>query len=129
MTGHIPGTSRISEILLGAFNSTFLGSVAYAAVSALGVIFAAVYLLWMYQRVMMGPVREGGTYGGHHLKDITLRESVSLALIVVFVVWIGVYPSTFMTKSAAFAKQTVQVMENVRTGSSREAPAVTEQVP
>ena len=116
-------------ILLGAFTSTFLGTVAYTAISALGVIFAAVYLLWMYQRVMMGPVREGGTYGGHVLKDINIRESVSLALIVIFVVWIGVYPSTFMSKSAAFTKATVQLMEKTRTGGPTEAPAVTEHHP
>ncbi len=116
-------------ILLGAFTSPALGTVAYAAVSALGVIFAAVYLLWMYQRVMLGPAREGGTYGGHHLKDITLRESASLAVIVIFVVWIGVYPSTFMSKSAQFAKTTVQIMETARTGQSSQAPSVTEQRP
>jgi NADH-quinone oxidoreductase subunit M len=116
-------------ILLGAFHSTFLGTVAYTAISALGVIFAAVYLLWMYQRVMMGPVREGGTYGGHQLTDITLRESVSLALIVVFVVWIGVYPSTFMSKSATFAKATVELMQKARSGEAPEKPSLTEKLP
>ncbi len=103
-------------ILLGAFKSRFLDSYAYAAFAASGVIFAAVYLLWMYQRVMFGPLREGGMYNGHKLTDINLREIVSLAAIVLFVVWIGVYPSTFLSKSATMAKQTVQKIEDVKRG-------------
>ncbi|MEK6755091.1 MAG: NADH-quinone oxidoreductase subunit M, partial [Bacteroidota bacterium] len=103
-------------ILLGSFKSTFLGSYAYAAFAATGVILAAVYLLWAYQRMMLGHAREGGLYGGHKLADINAREIVTLAAIVVFVVWIGVYPSTFLSKSAPVAKQLVQGLESVRQG-------------
>jgi NADH-quinone oxidoreductase subunit M len=103
-------------ILLGSFRSTFLGSYAYAAFAATGVILAAVYLLWAYQRVIFGQAREGGVYGGHKLTDINGREAVTLAAIVVFIVWIGVYPSTFLTKSAPVAKQLVQGLESVRQG-------------
>jgi NADH-quinone oxidoreductase subunit M len=103
-------------ILLGSFKSTFLDSYAYAAFAATGVILAAVYLLWAYQRMMLGQAREGGLYGGHKLADINVREIVTLAAIVVFVVWIGVYPSTFLSKSAPVAKQLVQGLESVRQG-------------
>ncbi|HEX9829910.1 MAG TPA: NADH-quinone oxidoreductase subunit M, partial [Bacteroidota bacterium] len=87
-------------ILVGAFKSTLLGSQGYAVVAALGVIFAAIYILWMYQRVMLGPIREGGLYGGHVLSDINKREIASLVPLLIFIVWIGVYPSTFLGKSA-----------------------------
>jgi len=91
----------------------------------LGVIFAAVYILWMYQRVMLGPLREGGLYGGHTLKDINAREIASLIPIVVFIVWIGVYPSTFLTKSAVVAKEVVQKVELVGKGAQiRTAEAI-----
>ncbi|MBM4160576.1 MAG: NADH-quinone oxidoreductase subunit M [Ignavibacteria bacterium] len=103
-------------ILLGSFKSTFLDSYAYAAFAATGVILAAVYLLWAYQRMMLGRAREGGLYGGHTLHDINGREIVTLAAIVLFVVWIGVYPSTFLSKSGGTAKQTVQRMEDARRG-------------
>jgi len=103
-------------ILLGSFKSTFLDSYAYAAFAATGVILAAVYLLWAYQRMMLGQAREGGLYGGHKLADINVREIVTLSAIVVFVVWIGVYPSTFLSKSAPVAKQLVQGLESVRQG-------------
>jgi NADH-quinone oxidoreductase subunit M len=112
-------------ILIGAFKSVFLASHWYAIIGALGVIFAAVYILWMYQRVMLGPLREGGLYGGHTLKDINAREIASLIPIVVFIVWIGVYPSTFLTKSAVVAKEVVQKVELVGKGAQiRTAEAI-----
>ncbi|MBI3006292.1 MAG: NADH-quinone oxidoreductase subunit M [Ignavibacteriales bacterium] len=103
-------------VLVGAFKSAFLGSYAYAAFAGVGVILSAVYMLWMYQRVMLGPVREGSLYGGHKLSDISAREITALGVIVVFVVWIGVYPGTFLKKSAWTAKTVVTLMENVQRG-------------
>ena len=79
----LPGTNGfVGEflVLLGAFSSDAYGTVGYAAFSALGVIFSAVYLLWMYQRVMLGPVREGGKYGGHFVLDLERREIAVLVL-------------------------------------------------
>lgn len=104
-------------ILLGSFRSTVLGTPTYAIFASSGVILAAVYLLWAYQRMMFGKVREDGLYGGHTLSDINGREIVSLALLVVFIVWIGIYPGTFLTKSAPMAKQLVQGMEGIRQGT------------
>jgi NADH-quinone oxidoreductase subunit M len=104
-------------ILLGSFKSTLLGSRAYSAFAALGVIFSAVYLLWMYQRVMFGPVREGGIYNGHAVKDLSKREIAALVPVVFFVVWIGVYPGTFLSKSAEVARRTVQLIETTERGA------------
>ena len=103
-------------ILLGSFKSTILGSPVYAVFASSGVILAAVYLLWAYQRMMFGKMREDGLYGGHTLNDINNREIFSLALLVVFIVWIGVYPATFMSKSAPVARQLVRGMEGIRQG-------------
>ncbi|HWP82827.1 MAG TPA: NADH-quinone oxidoreductase subunit M [Bacteroidota bacterium] len=105
-------------ILIGAFKSQFLASPVYSAFAATGVIFAAVYLLWMYQRVMLGPMREGGLYHGVRLTDSNLRENLSLAAVVVFIVWIGVYPATFLGKSALVSKHLVQKMEDIRRGAN-----------
>ncbi len=105
-------------ILLGAFKSDLLGNRAFAGFAALGVIFSAVYLLWMYQRVMLGPVREGGLYNGHQLKDISRREIAALVPVVIFIVWIGVFPGTFLEKSGGIAKRTVQLIETVRRGGT-----------
>ena len=72
--------------------------------------------MWAYQRIIFGKVREGGLYGGHKLTDINMREVLSLSAIVVFIVWIGVYPGTFLSKSAPVTKQLVHGLENVRQG-------------
>ena len=45
-------------ILLGAFGSKAIGSPWYAGVSALGVIMAAVYILYMFQKMFLGPQGE-----------------------------------------------------------------------
>lgn len=104
-------------VLLGTFKSSLLDNHAFAAFAALGVIFSAVYLLWMYQRVMLGPVREGGLYNGHTLTDLNKREIATLVPIVIFVVWIGVYPATFLGKSAEVARRTVQLIETTQRGT------------
>lgn len=65
----------------------------YAIFAATGVILAACYMLWMYQRVIFGPITNPEN---QHLKDLNPRELVLLAPLVVLIFWIGVYPSTFL---------------------------------
>ena len=62
------------------------------------VILAAAYLLWMYQRVMHGPVVHERVQG---LSDINWRELVTLVPIVVMMFWMGIYPQTFLRKTDA----------------------------
>ncbi len=57
-----------------------------------GVIFAAVYMLWMYQRVCFGEIT---TEANRALPDLTRREWAVLLPVLVFIVWIGVYPRPF----------------------------------
>jgi len=91
-------------ILLGAFESEVLANHAFAILGATGVIFAAVYLLWSYQRVFFGKLEnpENGK-----LTDLSRREIAVLVPIVVFIVWIGFYPQTFLEKSAVSSRQVV----------------------
>ncbi len=100
-------------ILLGSFKSTFLGSHVYTVVAATGVIFAAVYMLWMFQRVMFGKLTNPANQS---LRDLSKREIAVLVPIVVFIVWIGVYPSTFLKTSAASTRQIVKMLEQTRSG-------------
>ena len=60
-----------------------------AAVATTGIIFAAVYLLWMYQRVIFGEVTHEEN---RRLTDLSLREWAVLVPLLVLIVWIGVYP-------------------------------------
>jgi NADH-quinone oxidoreductase subunit M len=81
-------------ILLGAFQvSTWL-----AAVATTGIIFAAVYLLWMYQRVVFGELTHPEN---RTLRDLSPREWALILPVLVFIVWIGVYPAAFTGKMEA----------------------------
>lgn len=79
-------------ILLGAFGSSVLASPWFAGAATLGVILAAVYLLHMFQKVFLGPVTREENL---KLKDISLREILTLAPILVLIFWIGLYPKPF----------------------------------
>jgi len=96
-------------ILLGAFKVESFRW--YAIISATGVIFAAVYMLWMFQRVMFGQVTNPKNLG---LKDLCAREVVVLMPILIFVVWIGVYPNTFLGPMEPSVKNFIQQVEKKR---------------
>jgi NADH-quinone oxidoreductase subunit M len=83
----------------------------YTVFAASGVIFAAVYMLWMFQRVMFGEVTNPKNLG---LKDLSAREVVVLFPILVFVVWIGVYPNTFLRPMEPSIKNFIQHVEKKR---------------
>jgi len=106
--------------LLGAFRSPFLDSWYYTVFAATGVIFAACYLLWMFQRVMFGA---NENVHNHHLQDLTRKEWATLVPIVIFIVWIGIYPKTFMQVSENSTRKLVSKIELLKFGkSSYEVP-------
>jgi len=105
-------------ILLGSFKSAFLGSHVYTIVAATGVIFAAVYMLWMFQRVMFGQLLNTANQS---LLDLSKREIGVLLPIVIFIVWIGVYPAPFLKTSAASTAQIVKMLENAKSGEVHSA--------
>ena len=63
-----------------------------------GVILAAVYILWMYQRVIFGEITHEEN---RRLQDLNPREWAVLVPVIVFIVWIGVYPLAFTGKTEA----------------------------
>jgi NADH-quinone oxidoreductase subunit M len=87
----LPGLNGfVGEFLI--LVGTFQVSRAWAALATAGIIFAAVYLLWMYQRVCFGPMTREEN---RRLADLTPREWAVLLPVVLFIVWIGVSPGTF----------------------------------
>jgi NADH-quinone oxidoreductase subunit M len=103
-------------ILIGSFNSAMLNNHTYAIVGTSGVILSAVYLLWMYQRVLLGPITKEEN---RTIPDLNFREIIASALILIFIVWIGVYPNTFLSKSEASIKKVLQDAETVRQNLSK----------
>jgi NADH-quinone oxidoreductase subunit M len=76
-------------VLLGTFgvNST------YAAFAATGVILSAVYMLWMFQRVIWGEISNPQN---ESLMDISGRERLTLLPLLILIVWMGVYSNHFL---------------------------------
>ncbi len=65
------------------------------AVATSGVVLAAAYMLWMFRRVMFGPVEHEEN---RKLIDLGLREKVVLVAITIPIFWIGIYPDTFLRR-------------------------------
>jgi NADH-quinone oxidoreductase subunit M len=88
----LPGTGGfVGEllILVGAFKaSSWL-----AALAATGVILSAIYMLYLYRRVIFGKMTKVPLY---NIKDLSLREIVVLAPLVILIFWMGLYPSPFL---------------------------------
>ncbi|MGH7185675.1 MAG: NADH-quinone oxidoreductase subunit M, partial [Pseudomonadota bacterium] len=87
----LPGTSGfVGEflVMVGAFQvSTWL-----AALITTGIILGAAYMLWLYRRVIFGPLVKEELKS---LLDLSPREIVVFAPLVLLVLWMGIYPSSF----------------------------------
>lgn len=85
-------------ILLGAFGSKALGTPVYAILSAIGVILAAIYILYMFQKMFLGPEGSIVAEMAHHkhaIRDLNWREIITLLPLLVLIFWIGLYPTPF----------------------------------
>jgi NADH-quinone oxidoreductase subunit M len=58
------------------------------------VILGAVYMLWMYQRVFLGPPRKAASHG---MPDLTLREWFTVAPLLAAIIVIGFYPQPLLS--------------------------------
>ena len=90
----LPGTNGfVGEflILLGAFRS----KIVYGVAAATGVILGAAYMLWMFQRVMFGEIKNPENM---KLKDLNKREIATMIPMVLLIFVMGIYPKLFFTK-------------------------------
>jgi NADH-quinone oxidoreductase subunit M len=93
----LPGTNGfVGEflILLGAYES---GLRWYAVVATSGVILSAVYMLWMFQRVMFGELNNPKN---QELSDLNAREIGLMVPLLILIFVMGVYPTPFLDKMA-----------------------------
>jgi NADH-quinone oxidoreductase subunit M len=99
-------------ILIGSFKSSFW----YGSVATIGLVFGAVYLLWMFKRVMYGAITKEEN---RTLKDMTGREYAYLLPIILFIVWIGVYPMPFLDKMDASVQHLLDVVNYQETAATK----------
>lgn len=95
-------------ILNGAFFSELYANKTFAILSATGVILAAVYMLWMYQRVMFGPITHDEN---KTLIDLNGREVGLLVPLVLFMIWIGIRPIDFTQYSEGWVETFIETTE------------------
>jgi NADH-quinone oxidoreductase subunit M len=115
----LPGLNGfVGEFLI--LVGTFRVNVLYAVLGTAGIILAAVYMLWMFQRVMFGPVTQEANRG---VTDLTPREVAVLVPVLVLIVWIGIYPQPFLrTAEASVTQLLAQVHRGRAPSAERRAP-------
>ena len=92
----VPGTNGfVGEflVLLGTFKSNL--GLGLAAVSVLGVILGAAYMLWMVQKVFFGPLTHREN---QHLSDLSLREFATVLPFLILVLVMGLMPQPFLDR-------------------------------
>ncbi|MGV0625567.1 NADH-quinone oxidoreductase subunit M [Mycolicibacter minnesotensis] len=83
----LPGLAPfVSEflVLIGTFNRYWLA----AAVGTTALVLSSIYMLWLYQRVMTGPV----TAGNERIRDLVPRELLVVAPLLALLLFLGCYP-------------------------------------
>jgi NADH-quinone oxidoreductase subunit M len=101
-------------VLLG----TFLKNPWYAAFAATGVIFAAVYMLWMFQRVMFGKLDKEENAA---LDDLNWREVLVLAPVTAMMILIGVWAQPFLGRMEISVTALIQNVQS-RAAKVQDAP-------
>jgi NADH-quinone oxidoreductase subunit M len=100
----LPGTSGfVGEflILIGAFqDNTWV-----ALLATIGIILGAAYMLWLYRRVVFGKITRDDVKG---MLDLTPREVAIFAPLVLVVLWMGIYPSSFLNVISVSVEALIQ---------------------
>jgi NADH-quinone oxidoreductase subunit M len=102
-------------ILLGTFETRRV----FAVLAALGIILGAVYMLWLYQRMVFGEITHEEN---RRLTDLGGREIALLVPIIVLMFWIGIYPNTFLRKMDAASAQLLELMRSKSMVAACDAP-------
>ena len=87
----LPGLAPfISEflVLVGTFTRYPVATV----FAATALVLSAIYILWLYQRLMTGPARSELAEGQHQIRDLVPREIVVVAPLIVLLLVLGIYP-------------------------------------
>src|SRR5512136_2661915 len=107
-------------LLIGTYTSAIPHAKYYAVLAATGVILSACYMLWMFQRVMFGPITHPEN---EKLSDLTLRERLVFAPILVLIFWIGFTPQPLLDRAQASLDRVVELANARAVLSARMAAA------
>jgi NADH-quinone oxidoreductase subunit M len=94
---------------------TFMENWRWGAWAVPGVVLAAAYLLWLYQRVFFGTVANPKN---EKLQDLTPREVLTFVPLLILAFWIGLYPKPFFQILEQPVNQIVQDVRSPRAGGA-----------
>ena len=101
----LPGMSSfVSEFLV--LVGTYVRYPLVAVIATTGIILASLYILWLYQRTMTGPLKPGC----EDIKDLTGREVVAVAPLVALIIGLGVFPAPALDVINPAVDQTLAVV-------------------
>ena len=99
-------------MLLGAYQANLW----FAIVGTSGIIWGAVYMLWMFQRVMFGPLDK---QENKELKDLDKREIAILVPIILAMFWIGIYSNPFLRRMDTAINQTLERVHQTQAAGTK----------
>ncbi len=106
----LPGLNGfVGEFLI--LSGTFKTHPRAAILASTGVILAAIYLLWLVQRVFFGPVTKKEN---ESIPEIAWNEVAAMVPLVVLMLWIGLHPNTFIRKMTPSVEQLLATVEQGR---------------
>src|SRR5438445_5753826 len=104
----LPGLNGfVGEFLILA--GSFKTQPAWTILAATGVILAAIYLLWLVQRVFFGPITNEEN---RSVPDIAWNEIAAMVPLVVLMVWIGLYPNVFLRRMEPSVKALLMTVKS-----------------
>src|SRR6185436_3186126 len=110
----LPGLNGfVGEFLILA--GTFKTQPKAAILAALGVILAAIYLLWLVQRVFFGPITKEEN---RTIPEIAWNEVAAMVPLVILMLWIGLHPNTFLRNMTPSVEQLLTTVEQGRESGS-----------
>jgi NADH-quinone oxidoreductase subunit M len=113
----VPGLNGfVSEFLV--LSGTFITHRWWAVVAVVGVIVAAIYLLWAYQQVFQGTPKPED----ERTRDLVWLERLVLAPLVLLIIFLGVYPKPVLDRINPSVDQLIAHVEHA-TGTSQPAVA------
>ena len=81
----------------------------YGIFAAIGVVIAAIYMLWMVQRVLFGELKKDLIKG---LDDLSLREVLILVPLAFWTIFLGVYPKPFFDRTEVSINHYIELVKS-----------------
>ncbi|MEN6371042.1 MAG: NADH-quinone oxidoreductase subunit M [Armatimonadota bacterium] len=105
----LPGLSNFPGEFLVVVGTFLARNWIYAALTASGVVLSTIYILWLYGNVMQGPTEKPAI---RSMRDLTVREIFVLTPVILFIILLGAFPGTVLSRTEASAGRVMEAVRN-----------------